>query len=180
MKKIKTVFLDMDGVLVDFVGAVNERMGIPKDTISTKWNWVEDYGHTFDDVDSWCTTNFWKNLDWMHDGHDILRLVTSTFKPDQIYLLTTPMPNPDSYTGKALWIEKHLPEYKKRLIITQTPKCLFATSNTLLIDDKDENIIDFAVAGGQSILVPRPWNIAYKSANQTVNIIKSSLERMPK
>lgn len=172
---IKTVYLDMDGILVNFVGAVNKYMGIPKDTIPTKWNWVKDYGFTFDDVNSWCDINFWHTLDWTYDGHDIIRLVVSTFKPEQIYLLTTPMPNPGSYTGKALWVQSHLPEYNKRLIVTPVPKSLFATPSILLIDDKDENVEEFVKAGGYGILVNRPWNKGYERVDHTVEDLEIDL-----
>lgn len=165
----------MDGVMVNFVGSVNEHMGIPKETIPTKWNWVKDYGFTFDDVNSWCTIDFWVSLNWTSDGHDIIRLVTSTFKPEQIYLLTTPMPNSGSYTGKALWVQKHLPEYSKRLIIITAPKSLLAKPNTLLIDDKDENVEEFVKAGGHGILINRPWNKGYERADHTVEDLEIDL-----
>jgi len=176
---IKTVFLDMDGVITDFVGEVNKRMGIPKETIPSKWAWVEDFGYTLDQVNSWCTTEFWANLEWMPDGHDIMRLITQAFKPEQIYLLTTPMPNPESYTGKALWVQKHLPEYSKRLIVTSAPKSLFAQPDTLLFDDKDENVEGFSRAGGYGLLVPRPWNVDYGMAEYTTQIVKERLEEYP-
>ena len=172
---IKTIYLDMDGVITDFVGAINERMSIPKDTIPTKWAWVEDYGFTLEQANDWCTIDFWANLEWMSNGHDIIRLVTSIFKPEQIYLLTTPMPNPGSYTGKALWVQKHLPEYSKRLIITTAPKSLLAKPDTLLIDDKDENVEEFVKAGGYGILVNRPWNKGYERADHTVEDLEIDL-----
>ena len=173
---IETVYLDMDGVITDFVGEVNERMGIPRDTIPSKWAWVEDFGFTLDQVNDWCTIDFWANLGWMPDGRDILRLVTSTFKPEQIYLLTAPMSNPGSYTGKALWVQKHLPEYSKRLIVTPAPKSLFARPDTLLIDDKDGNVEGFINAGGNAILVPRSWNELHGWAGDTYQVVKNSLE----
>jgi len=175
---IKTVYCDMDGVLTNFIGEVNECMGIPRDTISTKWDWVEDYGYTLDQVNDWCTIDFWANLEWTPDGHDILRLVTSVFKPEQIYLLTTPMPNPESYTGKALWVQKYLPEYSKRLIVTPVPKSEFAHRDILLIDDRDENIEGFVKAGGNAILVPRPWNELHGWADETYQVVKNSLENL--
>jgi len=176
---IKTVFLDMDGVITDFVGEVNKRMGIPKETIPSKWAWVEDFGYTLDQVNSWCTTEFWANLEWMPDGHDIMRLLTKVFKSEQIYLLTTPMPNPESYTGKVLWVQSHLPEFSRRLIVTSAPKSLFARPDALLIDDKTENVDDFIEANGYGLLVPRPWNVDYGMAEYTTQIVKERLEEYP-
>ena len=176
---IKTVFLDMDGVITDFVKGVcrafNKSNPYPTLTRDyTFWNaWPE---LSIKKVNIKCTTGFWANLDWTPNGHDILRLVTDTFKPEQIYLLTTPMPNPESYTGKALWVQKHLPEFSKQLIVTSAPKSLFAQPDTLLVDDKDENVEGFVKAGGDAILVPRPWNELCGWVDGTYQVVKNSLE----
>ena len=168
----------MDGVITDFVGGVcrafNKPNPYPELTRDyTFWNtWPEISTKTVDDI---CTIDFWANLNWTCDGHDIMQLVTSTFKPEQIYLLTKPMSNPDSYTGKALWVQKHLPEYNKQFAVTQTPKSLLAKSDTLLIDDKDENVEEFVKAGGYGILVNRPWNKGYERADHTVEDLEIDL-----
>lgn len=174
---INVVYCDLDGVLVDFNKSATAIIGVkspPK-----KWHWYEDIENGFERVNNACTVDFWQNLGWMHDGHDILRLITAIVKPEQIYLLTTPMPNPESATGKTLWVERHLPEYKKRLIITQAPKSLFAKPDTLLIDDKTENIDEFIEAGGYGLLIPRPWNIDYGMADYTIQIVEERLEEYP-
>jgi len=168
---IKTVYLDMDEVITDFNAGVCRQINLPYPPKT--YDFFEDVRLQ---VNDFCTTEFWANLDWTPDGHDILRLVTSTFKPEQIYLLTIPMPNPGSYTGKALWVQRHLPEYSKRLIVTPAPKSLFARPDTLLIDDKDENVEGFVKAGGNAILVPRPWNELHGWANETYQVVKNSLE----
>lgn len=182
----------MDGVLVNFLSGLHKALDAPYQYDpypykKNKWDMFDDIklydGNgeklTFKECDDCCTIDFWQNLDWMHDGHDIFRLVTQYFKPEQIYLLTTPMSNPGSATGKTLWVEKHLPEYKKRLIITQAPKSLLARPDTLLIDDKTENVDEFIEAGGYGLLVPRPWNIDFGMANYTIQIIEERLEEYP-
>lgn len=180
---IKTVYLDMDGVLVDFHKGVHIVFDQPYNyqhkSLYDYDFWSDWDGISREQINEKCTTSFWQNLNWMHDGHDILRLITTVVKPEQIYLLTTPMPNPESATGKTLWVEKHMPEYKKRLIITQAPKHMFAKSDTLLIDDKTENVDDFIEAGGYGLLVPRPWNIDYGMADYTTQIVEERLEEYP-
>jgi 5'(3')-deoxyribonucleotidase len=86
------------------------------------------------------------------------------------------MSNMESYTGKALWVNKWIPVFNKRFIITHAPKHLLAGSDTLLIDDKDQNIEEFVAAGGQGILVPRPWNRLHEQAGETLQVVKSKLE----
>ena len=155
----------MDGVITNFIYGVYAAFNklYSYSTLSKKYKFWDDWPDiTSETVDTVCTTKFWDSLEWMHDGHDILREVTKYFKAEQIYLLTYPMPNVESATGKWMWVQKHLPEYYKQTIITQVPKSLFAKPDFLLIDDKNENVEDFIAAGGDAILVPRPWNKLYK------------------
>jgi len=168
----------MDGVLVDFVRGVDQYFGISYDEFPETqedlpiWNWYTKFGITNKQVNDICISDFWLNLEWMYDGKEILKLVESFFG-DNVFLLTCPMPNQESWTGKYLWIEKHLPQCKKRIIITHLQKSMFASEGRLLIDDKDDNKDDFVSAGGDAILVPRPWNRL--SQFQTVTYLKREL-----
>ena len=176
---IKTVMLDVDGVLTNFRKGIHDAFNKPYDysTLSDKWSFWNDWPDvTFEMVNDACTINFWKNLEWMYDGHGILRAVLNKFNHYQIYLLTTPMPNVESPTGRWLWIKNNLPEFYKQVIITQAPKSLLAQPDTLLIDDKDENIDGFVKAGGSGILTPRPWNELHGWANETLQVVENSLE----
>jgi len=76
MGRVK-IFLDLDGVLVDFVGGVHRAFGkeYSYNSAPIKWNFFEDWAPkvNFRDFDLACTVDFWANLDWMHDGREILR-----------------------------------------------------------------------------------------------------------
>jgi len=179
---IKIVFLDMDGVLSNFHKGVHKVFGKPyiyNSLALRRYDFWENWNPpiTRDMVDSICTTSFWRNLEWMHDGFDILQIIRSKFIAEQVYLLTVPMPNVESPTGKWLWVRDKMPAiYLKQTIITQAPKHLLARPDTLLIDDKDQNIDEFIKAGGQGCLVPRPWNRAHLHADRTVEVVKNFLE----
>ncbi len=178
---IKTIMLDVDGVLANFRKGIHEAFNKPYDypTLSKKWIFWDDWPDvTFEMVNVVCTFEFWQHLEWMHDGYNILRMITKKLDTKNIYLLTTPMPNLQSSTGKMLWVRDNLPVYLKRTIITQAPKHLLARPDTLLIDDKDENIDGFVEAGGRGLLVPRPWNRAHSYADQTVGVVKKFLENI--
>lgn len=178
MIKISTVFLDVDGVLADFRKGVHEAFSKPYNypTLTKKWLFWDDWPDvTSKMVNAICTIPFWANLEWMHDGYDILTAVEYKFAPAQICLLTTPMPNVESATGRWMWIKKHMPIYYSRTIITQAPKHLLARPDTLLIDDKDENVDGFREAGGNAIRVPRPWNSSNFWSDVTLGFVKSVL-----
>ena len=173
---IKTVYLDLDGVLVDFVSGINKCMGISENTVASIRNWWEKYDIPFEQVNSYCTIDFWQNLAWLSNGKEILSAVLDKFSQPNIFLLTTPMPNSGSWTGKFKWVQKHLPLFTKQLIITMAPKALFAGSDILLIDDYDKNIEEFITAGGKGCLVPRSSNKFHFCTNRTVEVVKEFLE----
>ena len=178
---IKTIMLDLDGVITDFcIGiykAFSQSYNYP--FLTRKYKFWDDWdGVTTTMVDSVCNDSFWQHQPWMPDGHDILREIIKWFCPTQIYLVTYPMPNVESPTGKWKWVKENLPEYYGRTIITQAPKSLLAKPDTLLIDDKDENVEEFVKAGGSAILVPRPWNELYGQVDETYQVIKNSLENL--
>lgn len=188
---IKTIFLDMDGVLVNFLGGLHKALGVPYSYENYpyekgKWDMLTDIKHScgsqitfsFRECNDCCTTPFWQNLRWMHDGHDVLRAILDKFIESRIYLLTTPMPNLESASGKMLWINDNLPIYLKRIIITQAPKHLLARPDTVLFDDKDENVDGFREAGGKAILINRPWNRGHLNANRTVQMLQEFLGRL--
>lgn len=172
------VFLDMDGVLVDFRRGVCEAFD--RDDPSDSWTFWEDWeGITSSDVNAKCDEDFFFHLNWTYEGIDIFKAVFEKYTPDNdIYLLTVPMPNLGSWTGKAQWVNRYIPVFNERLIVTWVPKALFAGPDTLLIDDKDENIAEFVAAGGQGILVPRPWNELRGWVGEILQVVKNSLEAL--
>jgi len=167
------VILDIDGVLANFNKPACEAVGAsyPPST----WHWYEDIPDGFNRVNGICNRSFWADLEWMHDGHDIMRIVTHYFSPHDIYLCTTPMPNSDSASGKVDWVNRHLPAYESRLIITTAPKSLLASPDRLLIDDKTKSVNEFRAAGGKAILVPRPWNILSHIADESSKFIAADI-----
>jgi len=174
MGKVNVVFLDLDGVMADFIGGVMREFALEYDYNNWPWpvgpdgwNWFEQFGVTPDEVDAICTAEFWANLEWMHDGRLIFESVRSyaglTGVP--ISLLTTPMTNIYSTVGKLIWIRGHLgDEWRKTALVTQAPKAIFARKGALLIDDRDKNVEEWQEAGGVAILVPRPWNKRHAEA----------------
>jgi len=149
-----TCFLDMDGVLVDFSGVVEHVYGIKID------RWDFDYfipGMTKEEFWLSCTENFWSDLPWTEEGKDILRIVEDFFDKEKICLLTSPCRTKGSMEGKRRWIEKHMPNYLGQFLMGK-PKHFCATHESVLIDDSDKNIKNFLEYGGNTILIPRPWN----------------------
>ncbi len=76
----------------------------------------------------------------------------------KVTLLTKPIDDPECYAGKHEWIRSRCPRWLRDRAFIGGPKDAVAFPDALLIDDSDENYDDFISAGGQAILVPRPWN----------------------
>lgn len=164
----RRIFLDLDQVLVDFVTGVCRAIDFPYSGVKDwqdhwPYNFFKHVGTTREEADKLCTTDLWANLPWTEDGQEIYQAVLEQFHRCEIAVLTKPMRNPESYTGKILWARKNIPELADRMVPTEIPKSYFACGfETLLIDDCDDNIEEFIRDGGAGILVPRPWNKSYR------------------
>lgn len=172
---IKTVFLDMDGIITNFNKAVCEKFDLPYPPQTYHF-----FPEIRKEVNDFCDTSFWQNLEWMDDGHDILRAITDVFEPEKIYLLTKMMPNVEAASGKMIWIQNNLPFYSDQVILMTlgVSKSLLARPDTLLVEDCDKYIKEFCEAGGQSILVPRVWNELHGWANEALQIVRNSLREL--
>lgn len=172
---INIVFLDLDGVIVNFNKAVCEEFDLP---------YPPQVYHFFPEirsqVDDFCDRAFWQNLEWMDDGHNILKTITDRFEPEKIYLLTKMMPNTETASGKMMWIKDNLPSYSDRVILMTLGvlKSLLARSDALLIEDCDKYVDEFREAGGKAILINRPWNCGHLNADRTVQMLQKFLERI--
>lgn len=152
------VYLDLDGVLVDFVRSVYTRLfGMSRERADEAYEETTDWhamprvlgitdAELWDAVDG-AGEGFWLNLPMLPWAAGLLNMF-----PDAV-VLTAPTPHPSSAAGKHRWCQLH----SRKCVIT-TEKHLLANSKALLIDDNEENIRRFVNAGGQGLLWPAPWN----------------------
>jgi len=183
------LYLDLDGVLIDFTTGLMRALGIPYDYPrepypfrSGVWDYFpelkERYGVTFEQCNAVCTREFWANLWWMFDGHSIRRIVADVFDPTHICLLTSPMPNLGSASGKWEWVDRNLPPMKEKTIIANVDKGEFAAPDRILVDDCDKNIDSWRAHGGIGIVCPRPWNSLRHLADDAPNYIRAALKEV--
>ena len=149
------VFLDLDGVIVDFAKGCIEWYNL--DCTPEDWKeWLDIFKYyTGDESKFWegLTDKFWLELEFTKEAKRILTLL----RPMKPCILTSP-----AWTGaggKQQWIRKKLPDFfKEDRYLIGPAKHYLAHENALLIDDADENVQRFREAGGHAILIPRPWN----------------------
>jgi hypothetical protein len=158
-KHAPVCFLDLDGVLVDFVGGALAAHGRTLPIADVRWDFCTQIGFRgVDDPAFWAPLgyDFWANLGWHADGRAIVGTVDRLFE-GQVALLTSPCDTLGCAEGKREWVRRHLPEFSQRLLIG-TSKHLVAGPGKVLVDDHDANVAAFRCGGGRAVLVPRPWN----------------------
>ena len=182
--EIKTMycFLDMDGVLVDFVGGVCKAHNKPfpyndpqnHNIFSLEDVWKISSEEVWKPCDG---PTFWEDLEETPEAKNLVKAVTSTFGVENTAILTAPSQSPYCVPGKRKWIKKHFPQLQKNIIFTSAKKFL-AAPGRLLIDDRNENVDEFRNGGGSAILMPRLWNRFHQvvKVNKELDMVKIQIE----
>jgi len=140
MKNTLRIFCDLDGVLVDFNKGYYDLTG---DDISGQHR--TDNG--FYEPINKAGYNFWINLQWTKDGKKLWNYIKK-YDPE---LLSSPTKKDESIIGKIDWVKRELPGVHLILRSSKNKKD-FAKKDTILIDDRPENIEQWINHGGIGIL----------------------------
>lgn len=186
IRKFK-LFIDMDGVLTDFVKRFTELKENteklePKefeDKYGAKefWGMIDTYG-----------LKWWSHMEWMGDGKELWDHVLQ-YDP---CILSSPSRSSDSVNGKAIWCRRELgltqnkptvspkqhkdPEHNRwdvdTKMIINTQKDLFAKrfENSILVDDTKKKINGWRAAGGIGIL--------HKNTKDTIKQLNEIIEKI--
>ena len=133
------IYCDMDGVIADFDKGYKELTGreasfdTPKEEF---WAPIQKAG-----------APFWIKLQWMSDGKKLWEFI----KPYNPQLLSAPSRDESSKIGKFVWVKRNVPG-TKLILRSAERKQEFATPNSILIDDRADNIQRWKDAGGIGIL----------------------------
>lgn len=159
-KRVKRIFIDMDGVLVDFIKGVSEMIGKPLT--------ADDAGHTeYDERKQELTDKrLFRNLPPMVDYHELIGYVKHTGLPWEILTAAGKVNRQTVVWDKNEWIKQYVdPFVVTTCTYTGTQKAAFAEKGNVLIDDRQKNIDAFNEAGGIGIL--------HTSAANTINQLKA-------
>lgn len=181
------IFLDLDGVLADFVGGVAKWFYITQAELLQEWP-ANIYGiqeplsraiqrrreenkqhvqfnHSNPTQNLWNGYGSFPGIDckafWanLEPTQWMEKLVTlvKSYDPN-FHIITTPGHSPEGYAGKAMWVKDRFGQDFDRIILT-SHKELLAKPNTILIDDTYHVVTRFNEAGGKTVLVPAHYNI---------------------
>ena len=159
--KVKRIFIDMDGVLADFIRGVEspEYLGEPLTN--------DDAGHTTYDLRKEELTNkrLFANLPPMVDMYDLLAYVRHCETPWEILTAAGDVNRELVVFDKNEWIREHVsPTVVVTCTITGSQKGIFAYEGSVLIDDRPKNIEAWEANGGTGII--------HTSAAETIKELK--------
>lgn len=172
--------LDMDGVLVDFVGGICAVHGRDPSTVQT-WDFYKDWGMSEDEFWEPAGFEFWAGLRPTQEMWCIYHNVLQTYGVLNTYLFTSPSKNRGCVDGKIEWIRTWLGDNWLDRVLFGKPKYLTAGPGRVLIDDNDGNVHRFIEGGGRGLLCPRPWNAArevrFTDFLNTIKLMKDTYDR---
>ena len=151
MGNINRLYLDMDGVLVDFDSRVEEfgcRKFAGKSPSAIDWDIPRRIG-----------PDFWANMKWMAGADAFFAACRELCNATGIEMgILTAIEMPAGVKGKTLWTHWNTDIDNEHLIIVRhgEDKAKFARPDRLLVDDTDKNVDGFIAAGGQAILYKDP------------------------
>lgn len=139
------IFVDMDGVVANWEGRVQDILGDQYATASKSYKWAMITKYNND------VQPFYATLDKMLDADELWTFVTETFQYYSILSAAGSTPK-DSSTQKRLWLLNNLGETNTIIVRDGGDKAKFANPKTILIDDRDKVLNPFIAAGGIGIL----------------------------
>lgn len=161
--RIQKMLLDMDGVLSDFHKRYRELFHIETEKIRARGE---------KDDSNWDQFVWGKNfetLDWYPGSKELLKFVRSLDIPIEILSSSGGrLHHEEVKSQKEMWLKNHNIDFVVNVVPGRHLKANYAKSDIILIDDTQDVIDDFNMAGG--------IGIHHTDAAKTIAIIKSLLD----
>ncbi len=159
------IYLDMDGVCVDFIGAAMSAQGYDPKILLARWR-QEHPGSLYPEPllnkpameffthENLHSREFWAGLvpySWFD------HLYSELDRLGHVIFLTAPTPFPGCVSGKHEWLIEKFGSGFMDFIFTRH-KSRLAHPNAYLVDDMPFNIDPFNARQGNGVLFPQIWN----------------------
>jgi 5'(3')-deoxyribonucleotidase len=174
------ILLDLDGVLSEWVKGAADMLGLSYDDLMRTWPRGE---YTIAPTLRISEDELWRRVHAI--GEDFWaglpetpwarRLYEGARKLGPVFFLTSPSNHPSSLAGKLTWMQKFTgnPRFKDFLVGPRKELC--ASAGSVLVDDSDDNLAKFSVAGGRAICFPRVWNRMHNYEGDPCDYVLSRL-----
>lgn len=188
---INSIYLDLDGVLADFVSSAleahkkdvaaafqewppGEYNALPKlcgvESEEEFWAGVNEYKPHWEKHGT-PGAHLWQNLK-VYPWADLLWNLCEERSPT--WVMTSPARSAGSAFGKIEWLQKWKGEKFRRYVIAPN-KAHLGKPGALLIDDDPNNVKKWIAQGGHAILFPRLWNERHERHDRPMETILPEL-----
>jgi 5'(3')-deoxyribonucleotidase len=153
------LFLDMDGVLVDFVSGALGALGRTdlKDTDVTQPDMAQQLQISSEDF--WGAQNrdpdFWLNLKPYEGAVEFYEALS---RMATVYICSSPSLHVNCASHKLIWLQRYLGHAAASRFFLCREKRLLSCLGRILIDDNDKQVDGWGAEAGWTFLLPRTWN----------------------
>tara|TARA_R110000868_G_scaffold243292_1_gene499218 strand:- start:2057 stop:2557 length:501 start_codon:yes stop_codon:yes gene_type:complete len=166
---MRTIFLDMDGVVADFDTFASNLLGRPVGWHDSKHDLTTEEWAKLSSVD-----RLYYQLPLMPDATKLVAYVKSLSTRFQIGFLTavprrTTMPS--ARDDKQAWVDKYFPGMRMDIGPYSHDKQKWCTPGDILVDDRPSNIAEWKAAGGIAIYHTGDVDGTIKELNRIISYI---------
>ena len=136
------IYCDLDGVLTDWDKAVAKLSLGSVESLQKRGGDSLLFG-----VIGKAGVKFWSQMDWMPDGKELWDYINQY----PVKVISAPTKDPASKRGKNIWIDIELGKDVDRILVPSKQKKEFASPQGILIDDREDNVKEWRLAGGLAI-----------------------------
>ena len=156
-----TIYLDIDDTLTNYSERLKSMIIDDPETGEKRPIKASD---TVDNLE------FWSSAKWLPGAEEMVDFVKNNFDKVEILSAVPELSKAKQsetgerfynapILGKEDWLKDNIGNIKTNWVRSGTQKAAFARPNTILVDDKPENIRAFQKAGGIGILYDNPSNV---------------------
>lgn len=168
------LFLDVDGVLADWVGGVFDATGVEPGVWDTVGHGLLPTEHQAEVDAVMATRSFWAHLRRYPWAEELV--MTARELASSVVFCTQPFDSAECLAGKYDWLSRHFGATMDNIVFTRN-KWRLANPTSLLVDDNVDNCNKFHLRGGHSIVFPQPWNTIGKDFSD-VEVRYSALDEL--
>ncbi len=157
----RTVFVDMDGVIVDFEGYFKTITGMTLNQVTDPELWTR--------INAYGKAKFFSEIPWTPGGKDLWAFITNNFLKVKILsaLGKSDLVDKQTTQGKMAWIKKNIPSLPNEdviLVQNKHQKARYCKPGDIIIDDTDVVIQEWTQKRGIGIL--------HKTAQETISKLR--------
>jgi len=168
-KPFKKLWLDLDGVLLNFEGQLLKWLGLPDDNHPNDWN-DPIFRHGYDKIKN--NPDFWKTMESLIDANDIRYPIAGycTSRSTVDNSITQEVLDRFRFPTAPLINSGHEPK----------SKFLLEAGCEIMVDDSINNFVDCQSNGISCFLMSRPHNMKYNVGNWRINNLQELFDKLMK